>query len=463
MLNLPTTFCQKYRDLLGEGQAEELFAAMADAPQKAYRINQLKSFQQVSYSQARPVPGISNAWYGQVGGRDPEWVSGTVYSQEPAAMFPAYSAAVQPGDRVLDLCAAPGGKSTAIGEALRGQGLLVANEISASRAQILRENIERWGIANALVTSAAPASLAAQFPQFFDKILVDAPCSGEGMFRKNPAAAQYWSQDYVLTCQRRQQEILLAAVKMLKPGGELIYSTCTFAPEENEQIVSWLVEQFDFQVQPLALRGVKVASGRPEWAQGETCLSQTIRFWPFDGLGEGQFVAKLRLPGQETQPCPSPKKKLAKPKIPQGGLTRSEQELVATVLDYFTLPTCLAEWANRSRVSHGHVFIPVLPPANLHVKVVNNGSELGLLKKNRFEPGHQLAMLLGQVKQERVIDLSAAAYLSYLHGETLPVKTALRGFVLVSYHNFIFSFGKVAGNGILKNFYPKGLRILKKD
>lgn len=459
MTELPLEFKNKYQKLLGNKEAERLFSAIDQDSKKAFRINPLKPTK-VTYSTAVPVTDIPNGYYGAVSGQDPEWVSGEVYSQDPSAMFPAYVAQVKPGEKVLDLCAAPGGKSTGLGEELKNSGLLVANEISASRAKILRENIERWGISNVVVTNASSDQLAEKFPQFFDKILVDAPCSGEGMFRKNPDAISYWSPEYVETCAERQKEILTEALKMLKPGGRLIYSTCTFSPEEDEQIVQWLVDNYELQILPINnVKADNIAHGHPEWAGGNEKLKQALRFWPQDSLGEGQFVAVLQLFGENTT-VKSKKKKKRKNNL---SLNKNEKELVAKVLDKFNLPEFLQDWSNKTLIRNGHVFVPALSEDKLKgLKILNNGVELGVLKKNRFEPGHQLAEVLGQVKQTEVIDLkNKDDYLSYLHGETLQVNTELTGFVLVSYLGMIFSFGKIAGK-TLKNFYPKGLRILKK-
>lgn len=467
MLNLPDSFKDKYIGLLGEEKANQMFLALSNESKKAFRINTLQENQIVSYSTNKKVPDIPNAYYGEISGQDPEWVSGSVYSQDPAAMFPAFVANVKPGDKVLDLCAAPGGKTTALGEKLKGQGLLVANEISTSRAKILRENIERWGISNAMVTNNDSESLAQKFPSFFDLVLVDAPCSGEGMFRKNPEAIKYWSPDYVLTCQKRQKEILEQAVKMVKNGGELVYSTCTFSPEEDEEIVSWLVETQGFEIQTIKnIHSNKISFGHPEWSKTHlTKLSRTLRFWPQDDLGEGQFVAVLRKPGQVSESKEAKSKKRKNKNRQRLNLTNKERELVNKVLDKFNMSSELANWSYEALVRKEHVFIPALNDFNLTgVHVLNNGIELGILKKNRFEPGHQLAEVLGHQPQKQVIELgSRDDYLSYLHGETLRLKTDLRGFVLVGYKNKIFSFGKITGNGVLKNFYPKGLRILKKE
>lgn len=465
MFNLPASFIAKYKNLLGTDEAEKFFTALKGKPKKAFRLNPLKHQITVSYSLKRPVPFIKNAYYGEAKGTDPEWVSGRAYSQDPAAMFPAYLAPVKPGDRVLDLCAAPGGKSTALGEKLGGKGLLVANEISGKRSKALRENVERWGISNALLTNEDGPSLAVVFPSFFDLVLVDAPCSGEGMFRKNPAAIEYWSPSYVLKCQNRQKEILAQAVKMIKPGGKLVYSTCTFSPEEDEEIAAWLVQKYDFKLNKLTGFPANVDHGHSEWTNSKNlALKNTLRFWPQDDLGEGQFLALLTKPLTKSYPQ-IPVKKAKKRKRSRLALTAEERKEVAGVLNQFNLPFSLQNWAKLALNSHHHVFVPALTGlAHQHLRIVNNGVELGLLKKKRFEPGHQLAAVLDQLPQKRVVELSdQQAYFSFLHGETIKVETKLKGFVLVSFHGMIFSFGKVTGQGILKNFYPKGLRTIKKE
>ena len=414
---------------------------------------------------SRPVPGIPNAYYGEISGKDVEWTSGTVYSQDPAAMFPAHLTDVAPGDRVLDLCAAPGGKSTALGEKLQGQGLLVANEISPSRAKILRENLERWGLTNALVTNGSSEDLSSKFPAFFDAILVDAPCSGEGMFRKSEDAIKYWSEDNVLTCQARQQEILQEAVKMLKPGGQLVYSTCTFSPEEDEAIVSWLIDNYGFTVEERDLEGVPTAAGRPEWGNGNPELARCFRFWPQDGLGEGQFVAVLRLPAASNAASgEKPAKRKQDKRKKRGGrredqISREDLEYVTEALQGLSLPAGLENWSSRLQKSKDHVFVPLFAPDSLRgLKILSNGMELGMLKKKRFEPSHQLAEALGQIKQDRVVDLDEGQYERYLHGESLQTASQLKGFVLVASKGQVFSFGKLTTSGQLKNFYPKGLR-----
>lgn len=454
---LPAAFKEKYQTLLGS-EAPAFFAALTTGSvKKAFRVNTLKTEGVKTLSTAQPVPGLGHAYYGQVHDTSSDWVSGTVYSQEPAAMFPAACARVKPGERVLDLCAAPGGKSTALAEQLQGQGVLVANEINAKRAKILRENLERWGAVNTVVINNRPDELAVNFPHYFDCILVDAPCSGEGMFRKDPAAMQYWSPDYVQTCQERQKKILVSAMAMLAPHGRLIYSTCTFSPEEDEQVVDWLLQNYDLNLQPLALP--VASSGRPDWtASGNLELAKTTRFWPQTGVGEGQFLAALTQTNAAFADSVSFKK--SRHKAERSSLTKTEAALIEESLKPFNLPTGLnmnpKSWQNH----RGHVEAPALAFRRLMgLHVLANGVELGQLKPRRFVPSQQLAQVLGQDPQTQLVDLpDDDSFARYLHGETLKLTSKLRGFVLVSYHGQIFSFGKLGSDGILKNFYPKGLR-----
>ncbi|OYR87419.1 RsmB/NOP family class I SAM-dependent RNA methyltransferase [Lactobacillus taiwanensis] len=461
-MTLPAEFIEKYQKLLGE-ESNNFFEAIDKQSKKGFRLNPLKyNYQDVQYSLKEPIEFTSDGYYGGVSGRDSEWTGGYVYSQDPSAMYPAVALDVKPGDIVLDLCAAPGGKSTALASALRNEGVLVANEISRSRAKDLRENLERWGATNVVVTNESPDRLAKKLPAFFDKILIDAPCSGEGMFRKDPDAMQYWSQEYVITCQTRQKEILAEAMKMLKPGGEIVYSTCTYSPEEDEEIVAWLVENYNLKVEPLKLfKGM--SSGRPDWTGANLPdLKETVRLWFQNGVGEGQFVARLRNT-EENSNNESKTEKRKKKRQKKTTVTRLNKEEIATVekvITNFVLPTGLENWQKEVLQSNGHVFVPALDPEILNdLHILNNGVELGLLKKKRFEPSHQLAEVLGQKEQRQLINFEDKAnYERYLHGETIKVDSKLRGFVLVAYRNHIFSFGKIGNDQILKNFYPKGLR-----
>ena len=465
MISLPTEFKNKYKNLLGTTESEKFFNAIDGESKKGFRLNPLKNnFKNVSYELSQPVPGVDNAYYGNINGLSSEWTGGYVYSQDPSAMYPAQFAQVKPGEKVLDLCAAPGGKSTALAQALKGEGLLVANEISASRASNLRENLERWGASNVLITNEDTANLAQVFPSYFDKIVVDAPCSGEGMFRKDPDAVQYWSQEYVLTCQKRQKDILNEAVKMLKQNGDLIYSTCTFSPEEDEEIVEWLAEKSNFEVLDLE-KVAGMTPGIPQWtANNFTNVEKAGRFWFQNGVGEGQFVAHLRKPSNDSNSDSltkkSKKRKKKKNKDNLSHLDKKEIELVKKVLQDFTLPNSLINWEKEALIRNDHVFVPIIDPKVIkNLRILSNGVELGLMKKNRFEPGHQLAEVLGQLPQQKVVELKdKAEYKAYLHGETVHTDLPYRGYVLVAFKGHIFSFGKLGNDHILKNYYPKGLR-----
>ena len=234
-------------------------------------------------------------------GKHPYHEAGVYYIQEASAMAPVHYLEAQPGERILDLCAAPGGKSTQIAAALKGEGLLVCNEIHPARAKILSENIERMGISNALVLNETPSNLADRFESYFDRILVDAPCSGEGMFRKNEDACAEWSLENVKLCADRQDEILDAAAGMLKPGGRLVYSTCTFAPDENEGSISRFIYRHpEFFVVPVKQKG-GMSSGVQEWVDDPAeSIENSIRLWPHKIKGEGHFLAVLQKSGQDT-------------------------------------------------------------------------------------------------------------------------------------------------------------------
>lgn len=463
-MELPVEFKEKYLKLLGEKEGQEFLDSITEENTRGFRINTLKAnHDKVSYDLSKPVPFTKSGYYGQVRGSDIEWISGLAYSQDPAAMFPATVANVQPGEKVLDLCAAPGGKSTQLAQDLANQGVLVANEISKQRVKNLRENLEKWGVTNVTVTNENPDRLEKNFKEFFDVIVVDAPCSGEGMFRKDPDAIKYWSQDYVLTCQSRQEEILKSAVEMLAPGGRLVYSTCTFSPEEDEQIVEWLVDEYGFKVLPIK-RTDKMDAGRPEWTKnGLGDVDKTARLWFQDNIGEGQFAALLKKPGEAGSVSVKPKKKKYK-KRSAGRLQRVNKKdlpLVEKVLKNLNLPESLADWQDHALISNDHVFVPAIDPSQLDgLHILSNGVELGMMKKNRFEPSQQLAQVLGQVAQDYVVDLDEDEFRKYLHGEAVKVgeSRGMQGFILVSYQSHIFSFGKLGGDLILKNYYPKGLR-----
>ena len=334
----------------------------------------------------------------------------------------------KPGEKICDLCAAPGGKSTQIAGRTLGQGLLLCNEYSPARAKILARNIERMGVANAIVTNEKTERLAAELPGFFDRVLVDAPCSGEGMFRKEEAAVTDWSQQTVEMCATRQAEILDNAARLLKPGGRLVYSTCTFAPEENEQTVAAFLD-----------RHPEFAPERvdaPWFMPGE---QGTYRMWPHKLLGEGQFGAVLRKLDGEEGDIPE-EKGTAMPKPWQSFAKETGVNLPKGIFLGFGDRLYLA---------------PQGCPELKGLRVLRPGLELGELKKDRLEPAHALALWAKPL--ERTMDLPSEGpeIGLYLHGEVLPCTE--KGWCLVTVDGYSIGWGKGDGRQ-LKNHYPKGLR-----
>ena len=337
----------------------------------------------------------------------------------------------RPGEWVCDLCAAPGGKTTQIAGQMAGEGLLLCNEINPKRAKILSRNIERMGVANALVTNEHPEKLAQRFPGCFDRVLVDAPCSGEGMFRKEEAAVTDWSEETVEMCARRQREILHSAAAMLRPGGRLVYSTCTFAPQENEETVAaFLADHPEFVTEQVEA---------PWFASSE---NNSWRIWPHKVLGEGHFAAVLRKLGEEEREEP-------KPAAPQP-LPREWTDF-AKDLGIF-LPEGYGITFGQSLY-----WAPKGMPDLKGLRVERPGLELGCAKKGRFEPSHSLALWLGSCRRTQDYSADSKEIAAYLHGDVVP--STQKGWCLVTVDGYSLGWGKGDG-AVLKNHYPKGLRRL---
>ena len=361
-------------------------------------------------------------------GLHPYHEAGVYYLQEASAMSAVALLQPQPGERVLDLCAAPGGKTTQIAGRMMGRGFLLCNEYSPKRAKILSRNIERMGVANALVTNETSQNLARKLPGFFDRVLIDAPCSGEGMFRKEEAAVTDWSRNTVAMCAQRQREILRAGAELVSPGGRLVYSTCTFAPEENEETVAaFLAEHPEFSPEAVEAPWFTPA--------GEGCF----RLWPHKLLGEGHFVAVLRKNSGDWEDIPSqPGEKLPK-----------EWLDFAKELD-ISLPEGKAVLFGQNLY-----WTPAETPALRGLKVLRPGLELGEVKKGRFEPSHALALWLSDCKNSQDYSWDSARMKAYLHGDVVP--SCRKGWCLVTVDGYSIGWGKGDGT-VLKNHYPKGLR-----
>lgn len=452
-MNLPTDFVNKYQQLMGKSEADQFIASFDEPTTPGFRLNPLKASQPTDLDLSEPTEHCRFGYHGQVSGKTIDHQSGAVYSQEPSAMYVGEVAHPNLGERVLDLCAAPGGKTTHLGSYLQNTGLLIANEIDSKRAKALVENVERFGMTNTIVTNTDPDHLAAQLPEFFDRILVDAPCSGEGMFRKDPDAVQYWSVDYPIECAARQRTILAQAVKNLKPGGELIYSTCTFAPEEDEQIIAWLVDTYGFDIQPIK-KFAGMDDGQPDWADGNQDLTNCVRIFPHHFNGEGHFIAKLKKP--------------ADPEVSKGprrfrGISRNIEmpsKYQNQLFNQFAKATLKNVHFDKLVVFKDHLYsVPENTPNLSGIKIVRLGLEIGTFKKNRFEPSYGLALALhpDQVSQKITIDL--ADWQKYVHGDTFQVSPDLKkGWYLLVCQQQPVGFAKVV-NGTAKNFFPKGLRF----
>lgn len=491
MNRLPEEFEKRMEQMLGE-EYDAFRRSYEENRRPGLRINTLRERAQMLESapvfDMQPIPWAPHGFYYDPltrPGKHPLHEAGAYYIQEPSAMAVAALSGVRPGMRVLDLCAAPGGKSTQLASMLGGEGVLYSNEIHPARAKILSQNIERMGISNAVVLNEDPEKLAERFPLYFDTVVVDAPCSGEGMFRKEEEAIPNWSPENVELCARRQSGILDCAAEMTAPGGTLVYSTCTFAPQENEEnAVKFVIRHPDFQILDLPsvlgpdfMESTGLASGRPEYASGEEIPGQisdslggTIRLWPHRLEGEGHYLAVFRKEGS------GPRRRAA------GGKPVRDREVVRLFKEFCTetlsqsgirkLETEKEDGSGASLMLFGKELYRIPEDVRLDgLKVLRPGLHLGTLKKNRFEPSHALAVSLeeGDVKcfaelsnvSEDVLgDVDAAR--AYLRGESLRTQDCAqirgeKGWCLVTDCGFSCGWGKLSGDQI-KNHYPKGLR-----
>ena len=428
---LPELFLERMKTQLGP-EYEDFLRSLERPRAVALRFNPLKGPAPTLDFVGQPVPWEPMGYYYDPEARPGLHVfheAGVYYLQEASAMSAVALLDPQPGERVLDLCAAPGGKTTQIAGRMLGEGFLLCNEINPKRAKILSRNIERMAVANALVTNEHPGNLADRLPGFFDRILVDAPCSGEGMFRKEEAAVTDWSPETVEMCARRQAEILHSAARMLRPGGRLVYSTCTFAPQEDEEAVEhFLAEHPEFAPETV------------ECPWFESVGNGGFRIWPHKVLGEGHFAAVLRKKeegeawdGEFAQGQKLPKEWSAFAKdlgirLPEGKAVLFGQNLF---------------WA------------PEEMPDLHRLKVMRPGLELGTVRKDRFEPAHALALWLKDCGNVQDYPADSGEIREYLHGNVVP--SPQKGWCLVKAGGFGIGWGKGDGR-VLKNHYPKGLR-----
>lgn len=471
---LPEEFQKRMQLMLGEEYGEFL-KALGEERYQALRLNSLKKDREghtaACFSHLTEVPWAPWGYYYQDGdqpGKHPYHDIGLYYIQEPSAMMPASLLEACPGEYILDLCAAPGGKSTQIGAAMKGKGILVCNEINAARAKILSENVERMGLVNACVTNETPERLAEFFPGYFHRILVDAPCSGEGMFRKNQNACGEWSPENVILCGQRQDRILDCAARMLRPGGRLVYSTCTFAPEENEGSVNRFLERHgEFRILSMEekIPGLDGSRGMAECVENPAPgLEHTLRMWPHRIKGEGHFAAVLQKDGF----LPEGWKKESVINAGKGMPEKEAEGLEQFCRENLYLPLekslfsaigqvmGMEPGAKGIRFGDNIYLAPGEMPSLKGLKVLRPCLHLGERKKNRFEPSHALALALPPANAVHIWNLDPAAAAAYLKGQTFPA-AGEKGWYLICMDGFSAGWGKLAG-GIMKNHYPIGLR-----
>lgn len=512
MADLPERFLSVMQEILGD-EYDSFLSEFDDRRHFGLRVNTSKitkeEFERIAPFHLTPIPWVDNGYFYEKDdnpARHPFYAAGLYYLQEPSAMTPASRLKIKPGEKVLDLCAAPGGKATALAANLQGEGLMVANDINTARARALLRNIELFGIRNSFVTNEPPHVLAEKFPEFFDRIMVDAPCSGEGMFRKNPLVVEAWEEKGPEYFSALQKDIIVHAADMLKPGGTMFYSTCTFSPLENESTITWLLqERPEMEVIPM--------EDYEGFSQGLTsygdltfhpACAMTRRIWPHHMSGEGHFLALLHkkedlfpsassvdfveeIDSFEEEAYEKKAAKKAKKAAKKAGKAQGKGKNKAgkntakasreqnEILEEF-LSLLKGELADIIDLSHIEVrgdkvyYVPQAGLESRGVHFLRNGVYLGDLKKNRFEPSQPFALILSADSFSSVLDFKEndERLQAYMRGETLTVddiicqkqaqgESTKNGWYLLTVEGYPLGFGKLAGS-LLKNKYPVGWR-----
>lgn len=470
MADLPQSFLDSMKEILGEDY-EAFLAGFDGQRQYGLRVNTLKmnleEFERIAPFHLKKVPWISNGYFYEAEdapAKHPFYSAGLYYLQEPSAMTPASRLKVQPGERVLDLCAAPGGKATELGAALQGEGLLVANDINTARARALLRNLELFGISNSFVTNEPPHVLAERFPEFFHKIMVDAPCSGEGMFRKNPAVVDSWQEKGSEYFSKLQREIIVQAADMLLPGGMMFYSTCTFSPLENEKTITHLLkERPDMEVIPMEdyegfAEGLTSYRGEVFDESCKLCR----RIWPHKMSGEGHFMALLHKKSGTQQQV---QQTVSQSSIWWEKCKGLNKEQKAAAEDFFSHVNIAYDGKRIDVRGDNLYYLPAPKYDGRGLHFLRNGLFMGEFKKKRFEPSQPFALALHAQDFDQVLDFPAddERLSRYLRGETLDVSDLIagekkrKGWQLVMVAGHPLGFGKLVNNN-LKNKYPAGWR-----
>ncbi len=466
---LPIAFRERMENLLGEESAAFFAALENEDAIRSFRVNgckltaeDLEELAPVIHRERMSFPNGAYYTEEKFPGSLPCHHAGMIYMQDPSAMATAGAVEVKKGMKVLDCCAAPGGKSTQLAALIGDEGLLVANEYESKRARILQSNVERMGCRNAVVLNLDTKYLAERYPGFFDLVVVDAPCSGEGMFRKNSLAIEEWNPENVLMCSERQKEILSNAVRCVAPGGCLLYSTCTFSLEENEYNVDWFLEHYsDFALVDVTDGLKKVTSDGISYPSARADMTKTRRFYPHKSRGEGQFIALFRHTGEQCTFAESKKEKRKEKPVQK---TKPDPEL-AVAERFLQEHLSDASWCIKHKLIKQGSFVYLQPEVALpDFGVVMPGVCVGEVVKGRLVPHHQLFSAYGPLFARRLeLAYDDPDVLLYLRGFEIPEGDRLafegkaEGWTAVLIGGVALGGCKIS-SGICKNHYPKGLR-----
>jgi len=454
-MNLPITFKEKMKVLLGS-EYESYIKSYEYSCKNGLRINtgkiSVEEFLKINPFHLKPIPWIENGFYYEeqdMPSKHPYYFAGLYYLQEPSAMTPANRLPVKEGEYVLDLCAAPGGKATELGAKLKQKGILVANDISSSRAKALLKNLVLFGIGNSLVVSEEPKKLKQYFAGFFDKILIDAPCSGEGMFRKDSSMIKNWEENGPDYYKDIQKEIVKSALQMLKPDGMLLYSTCTFSPEEDEEVINYLLS-LDTDLEVIEIEPYSGFSKPILQQQDNQAISSCVRIWPHKMEGEGHFLGLIKRNGHSLLKEEKQKKK-------------KENILPVSVLEFLENIKEELPLENIQVIKEQVYLLPEGLPVMKGLRLLRTGLHLGELKKNRFEPSQALALYLTKCNYKYTVNLSLNdnRVIKYLKGETIEIEQITLdtkgSWQLILVDSYPLGWAKLV-NDTLRNKYYSGWR-----
>lgn len=463
MVTLPDKYCENMKILLGQDGFKNYLDSFSEKPYSAFRINtskvSLEDWEKICPFDTEKVPWCEKGFIVDEDtkallSKHPYYFAGLYYIQEPSAMLPASILPIEKGDKVLDLCAAPGGKAVEIAAKLNGSGILVANDISVSRAMALAKNLQLAGTSNVLVTAESPERLVPYFREYFDKIILDVPCSGEGMFRREPDMIKSWLDRGPLYYSEIQKHILHEAYNMLKPDGNLVYSTCTFSIEEDEEMIKWFTDTYtDIEICEIPYKE-GFSCGRPDLVDGGCdALKKCVRIFPHIAKGEGHFAALLH---KKCQHSKSEKKIILNRTIEQDKL----QDDIKITLKEFVSEKCYEKYYPVQKKNTVYL-VPKETADIKHLRIIQNGLIVGEMKK-QFEPSVQLALStqICAYKNRLAMSCTDIEVVKYLKGETIDTDAGFKGLLLVTVDGFPLGWGKGDTRGKLKNKYYAGWRMM---